>query len=175
MAEADAVAKVAVTRASPEALLLVSAHREASGAGEALAAALGCAVPSANRWTGGAGVQLVSGGVDRWFVIGQGEAEPALAERVEAAVADHAAVVDLTHAREIFGLSGDGARTILSQGCTADLRPASFGPGGAMVTAIGKIGVTIVAHDGGRFDIHVPSSYADFFAEWLETAIRAAS
>ena len=173
MADADAMARVAVTREAPEALLLVSAHRSASGAGEALSAALGCALPPANRWTGGAGVQLVSAGLDRWFVVGQGEAEPGLAERVEAAVADQAAVVDLTHAREVFNLSGNGVRTVLSKGCTADLRPASFGSGGAMVTAIGKIGVTIVAHDGGRFDIHVPSSYADFFAEWLETASRA--
>jgi sarcosine oxidase subunit gamma len=170
MVDVELAMRVAATRSAPEAVLLVSAHRGTTGGGEALATALGCALPAASRWTAGAGVHLVSAGIDRWFVVGQGEAEPALVERIEAAVGDRAAVIDLTHAREVFGLSGDGARIVLSKGCTADLRPASFGAGGAMVTAIGKIGVTIIAHEGERFDIHVPSSYADFFAEWLEAA-----
>ncbi len=170
MTDAELAMRVAVTRSAPEAVLLVSAYRGTPGAGEALAAALGCTLPTANRWTGGAGVQLVSAGRDRWLVVGQGEAEAALSERIEAAVGDRAAVVDLTHARELFGLQGGEARTVLSKGCTADLRLTTLGPGSAIVTAIGKIGATIMVHEGERFDIHVPSSFADFFAEWLEAA-----
>lgn len=172
MVEPEPAIRVAMTRSVPEALLLVSAYRAGSGAGEVLAAALGCAVPAANRWTGGAGVQLISAGIGRWLVVGQGEAEPAFAERIATAVVDRAAVVDLSHARELFRLQGTEVRTVLSKGCTADIRPGPFSGGGAIATAIGRIGVTIAAHEGECFDIYVPSSYADFFAEWLDVAMR---
>jgi sarcosine oxidase subunit gamma len=171
MAETVTLPAFNVRRAPPEALLHIAAYR-GGDPGTALAAALACSLPAPNRWIGGPHGLLASTGTGRWLVVGQGEAEPALLERVEAAVAERAAVVDLTHAREVFALQDEGARTVLSKGCTADLRPSSFGPGGAIVTPIGKIGVTILAHDGERFDVQVPSSYADFFAEWLAVASR---
>jgi sarcosine oxidase subunit gamma len=171
MADTETVPSLSVRRAPPEVLLQVAAYRGGE-AGVALAEALACALPAQNRWIGGPHGLLASTGNGRWLVVGQGEAEPALLERVEAAVADRAAVVDLTHAREVFSLTGEGARTVLFKGCTADLRPSSFGPAGAIATAIGKIGATILAHDGERFDVQVPSSYADFFGEWLAVASR---
>ncbi len=171
MAEAAAAHAVSISRTAPAVLIQVAAYR-GSDAGTALAAALECALPAPNRWIGGPHGLLVSTGTGRWLVVGQGEAEPALVERVEAALAERAAVVDLTQAREVFSLEGRDARSVLSKGCNADLRPASFGPGGAIVTAVAKIGVTIIAREGECFDIQVPSSYADFFGEWLAVAVR---
>lgn len=171
MAEAG-ILSVTVGQTVPDAVLLVSAYGAASEAGAALAAALGCTPAAPNRWTGGSGVVMASAGAGRWTVIGQGQAGASLAGRVEAAMADRAAVVDLTHAREVFTLAGGAARDVIAKGCTADLRASVLGPGAALATAIGKIGVTILAHEGERFDILVPASYASFFAEWLEVASR---
>ncbi|MBN8944639.1 MAG: hypothetical protein J0H01_34360 [Rhizobiales bacterium] len=160
-----------IERIAPAGLALVSGFG-GGDAGKALAGALGCAEPKANRWTETDDHVVASIGAGRWMVSGEGEAAGTLATRLEAALAGQAAVVDLSHGRVVFVLEGPGARVVLAKGCTADLRPSRLGVGAAIVTALGKLAVTILVRADERFEIHVASSYAEHVEEWFAAATR---
>lgn len=160
-----------VERIAPAALVLVSSFG-GGDAGGALAGALGCAEPAANRWTETDDHLLASVGAGRWMVSADGEAAGTLSTRLEAALGAQAAVVDLGHGRVVFALEGPGARAVLAKGCTVDLRPSRLGAGTAVVTAFGRLAATILVREDERFEIYVASSYADYLEEWLAAATR---
>lgn len=160
-----------VERIAPAALAQVSGFGGTGTAG-ILAGLLGCAEPAPNRWTETDDHVLARVGAGRWMVSGEGPMAATLLERLEAALGGQAAVVDLSHGRVVFVLEGPGARVVLAKGCTVDLRASRLGAGAAIVTAFGKLAVTILVREDERFEIYVASSYADHVEEWLAAATR---
>jgi sarcosine oxidase, subunit gamma len=154
--------------------LLDIAQVAAFGAAEETAAGLskhlGVTITATpNRAVAAGDLTVLWHGPGQWLVV-RAPATTQLAEELAALFADDAAVVDLGHARTVLRLEGDGARDVLAQGTSIDLRPAQFAPGACALTALGKIGALLHAVAPDTIDVYVARSYAQALAEWLEHA-----
>jgi sarcosine oxidase subunit gamma len=139
---------------------------------QAAEAAFGVALPvTANRFTGSDRRALWLG-PDEWLLLAPLAELTAIARSLDDALAPfHHAVTDVTGNRIVFELSGSGARTLLSMGCSLDLGPDGFGPGHCVQTLLARAGVTLL--QGGsddRFEIQVRRSFADYLWAWLTNA-----
>lgn len=101
-------------------------------------------------------------GPDEWLVVGGRERDfPA------------AAAVDVSANRVCLELSGRGARDVLAQGCSLDLRPRSFGPGRCAQTLLARVEVILHCTGDDAFRILVRPSFAPYLRAWLEDALCA--
>lgn len=100
-------------------------------------------------------------GPDEWLVLGGREAE----------YADAAAAVDVSAARVVLELAGDDAREVLAQGCSLDLRPASFGPGRCAQTLVARTEAILHCAGDDAIRLLVRPSFAPYLRTWLEDTI----
>lgn len=133
---------------------------------ENIAAAVGHALPDANRSVDGSGYRIIWAGPGRWLVIGQDEAYGTTASKLSL-VAANAAFNDVSSSRAVIRISGNRARDVLAAGCTIDLHPDVFGPGRSATTDIDHVAVTLDCIDRDTFDVYVPRGFALSFWEWL--------
>ena len=88
----------------------------------------------------------------KWLLVSEDEiARPALD-------AADGTVLELSHARTVIHVSGQGALDLMARMVPLDLRPAAFPEGSVANTGLHHVGVTIAARDGG-FDIFVLRSF----------------
>lgn len=114
------------------------------------------------------GVTALWLGPGRWLAVTPEAAPEALGRRLEAAHADSAAVVDVSHGRTVIRVSGPATRTLLAKGCRLDLHPRVFRAGACAQTNIGHFAVLLHAvDDRPTVDLYVARSYAASFWEWL--------
>jgi sarcosine oxidase subunit gamma len=119
---------------------------------------------------------LVGTGPGTWLAVSdaaEGGLDLALRSRLDGL----ASISDQSSGYVLFRLSGPHARKLLQRGAPIDLDPRVFGPGSAATTVIAHIGVIIwQADEAGRvFDVAVFRSFADSFADWLQSVTVAAS
>ncbi|AKS45823.1 sarcosine oxidase subunit gamma [Octadecabacter temperatus] len=79
----------------------------------------------------------------------------------KALVKTHFLTVDVSDARAVFTVSGDGARDVLARLCPVDLHPDSFGVGQARRTRLAQIAAAFWMHEGG-LDVVCFRSVADY-------------
>ena len=96
----------------------------------------------------------------RWWLVG-----PATGLELDARLADalagHAALTDLSHARTLLRLAGPASRSTLEKLCRIDLHPQAFPPGRVAQTPLGQVAALIHAVDGRPcFDLYLPRSLA---------------
>lgn len=77
------------------------------------------------------------------------------------------AVLDLGHARACIEVSGPHARTLLAQVTSADVSETAFEPGQFLQTGIHQVGVLLHCREEDRFELLVPSSWAESVWELL--------
>jgi sarcosine oxidase subunit gamma len=125
----------------------------------------------ANRVAGTDGAVALWLGPDEWWVITAVE-DPALADRLSEALADHpAAVTDLSESRACIRVSGPRARDLLAKGCSLDLHPRVFSPGHCAQSHLAKAQVVLhQVSEEPAFDLYVLRSFADYLWAWLEDA-----
>jgi sarcosine oxidase subunit gamma len=76
-----------------------------------------------------------------WLITGREEKVAGLVERLSAELGDEGLVVDLTHARAVYLLTGKGARDALSALCPLDLSDATAPIGFSARSLLGDAGV----------------------------------
>ncbi|MGH8263145.1 MAG: sarcosine oxidase subunit gamma family protein [Steroidobacterales bacterium] len=103
---------------------------------------------------------------ERWLLLHPTAASGSPAAVWESAVADNAAVVDLSSALTLLRLTGPAVREMLARGCRLDLDPAVFAAGHAAATIIAQVSVILVALSSGMLLV-TPSTTARHFSEWL--------
>jgi heterotetrameric sarcosine oxidase gamma subunit len=140
----------------------LAAFGRGEAARESLSAALGVALPAANRSAEAEGVAALSIGPGRWLIVAADAAIAGLPEPPDT----QAAVTDLTGGRAILTLTGPRAAPTLMKGTAIDLGPASFPEGAVAATALARMPVTIWRQAAG-YDVIVPRSYAVSLLEWL--------
>lgn len=115
-------------------------------------------------------------GPDEWLLTTRADAASAVAEGLRDALAGlAAAVVDVSDAATVIGLSGPRAADVLAKGCALDLHPTVFGPGRVAQTLVAQADVILHRVEGGpagepAFDIHVRRSFAEYLWQWLADA-----
>jgi sarcosine oxidase subunit gamma len=144
----------------------------------AIAAALGCALPSGPAVTEPAlthvgGLRLIGTGPGTWLALSDVGAH-ALAANLTARLAGLASISDQSSGYVLFRISGIGARRLLQRGAAIDFDPAVFGPGSAATTTIAHMGVIVwQVDDAPSYEIALFRSYAGSFRHWLDTAAAA--
>jgi sarcosine oxidase subunit gamma len=133
-----------------------------------LEALLGLPPPAPGKAVGPAAATVMGLAPGRWLLSADDASWPA---RLAAAFAEgQAAVTDLSAARLVLRLEGQGSLIVLRQGVAIDLHPAAFPPGSCAQTLVHHMGVLLHRLDADTFDLHVGRSYGRSFREWLHDA-----
>jgi sarcosine oxidase subunit gamma len=115
---------------------------------------------------------LVWLGPDEWLVLSGADGAVLTAELREVLGADPGSVVDVSAQRTTLELSGPAARQVLEKGCPLDLHPRAFGPGRAVSTTVGPVGVLLwQVDDRPAYRLFPRSSFADHLGRWLIDAM----
>lgn len=142
-----------------------------AGAGGAAAAEiLGVdALPTApSTVAAGSDASVIWLGPQEWLVTSERGDGEELEVALRGAVSEHGgAAVDVSAQRTTVRLRGAHARDVLAKGCSLDLHPTVFGPGGAAQTTLGQAGVVLIPLSDNDYRIIVRSSFAGYLADWL--------
>jgi len=153
-------------------IVQVATFGDAAETAERLSKHFGVAITAKpNRAVAAAELTVLWHGPGQWLIV-RPPATTQLADELISLFGEDAAVVDLGHARATFRFEGPGARDVLANGTSVDLRPAHFAPGACALTALCKIGALLHAVARDTIDVYVPRSYEQALAEWLEHAGR---
>ena len=157
-------------------LRLPSDDASASQTAAALEAATGIPLPLQPRTsTGDAARQILWMSPDQWLLLcPPEETAPTLAALAKAKedAALSMTFTDVSDARAIIRLRGDGTRETLMKAMPVDFLPPAFNPGDVRRSAFA--GVAAMAHcraaDPDEFDLYVFRSYAAYALAWLQRA-----
>ncbi|MGM0584038.1 MAG: sarcosine oxidase subunit gamma [Pseudomonadota bacterium] len=178
---ADAAAGTRRARVSrPEAPGMITLRLDLADAPARAAAAraAGLDLPDTRRWTGQGGRRLVWMSPDELLLfLPRGEVPAALDAAAQAFGELHHLAADVSDARALFRIEGDGAREVLAKGAPVDLSRAAFAPGDARRTRLGQLAVAflMVSADPDAFELICFRSVAHHVEAWLETAARPGS
>lgn len=150
--------------------LRLDARNEA--AANAVASALGAALPGPNAWVAAGGTLLLWQAFDEWLVLTADGRQSALEGSLRHALSGmRHAVTDVSDLRAVFELRGSHARDVLQKGCAVDLHPRAFASSSCVTTALGRVRVTLrQVEDTPAFEILVERSYAAYLRDWLNDA-----
>jgi len=86
-------------------------------------------------------------------------------------------VADVSYARAVFLLQGDGVREVLAKGAPVDLSPEAFGLGDFCRTRMGQVAVAfwMAGQLPDSFGLICFASVQEFMFEWLVTASKKGS
>lgn len=138
---------------------------------DAAKSVLGIALPRLQRSSVTAGdLSVLWLSVDQWLVQCPRPEAAGLARRLQQALVDtHSLVVDMSDARIILRLEGDGVREVLMKSAPVDLTAPAFTKGSVRRLRFGEVAAMV--HMAGEspdvIDLYVFRSYAVFAWEWL--------
>jgi heterotetrameric sarcosine oxidase gamma subunit len=157
----------------PAEIIEVAALRSAAHAPQRFGAACGEPLPAFGRVTLDSAHLALSVRPARWLLVAA--LPPGIpgsrAARWRQGCAASAAVTELSSALSAFLVAGSQVTEMLARGCRLDLHPQVFPPGTAAATVMVQVSVILAALPHGML-LLTPSSTAQHFAEWLETAAR---
>jgi sarcosine oxidase subunit gamma len=140
---------------------------------------IGCDVPVKARSSQIAGETTVLWlSLDQWLVLVPRKLVRDLVSELRSSLRGvHSLAIDLSDARTIIRLEGDGVREILMKGAPVDLTLAEFAPGSIRRLRFGDIAamVHIRRLDPDEIDLFVFRSYGRFAWEWLEATASGAA
>jgi methylglutamate dehydrogenase subunit D len=115
------------------------------------------------------GMDVRWAGAEQFFVMAVGRPDGEVENFVRKKVGDVASVVDQSHGRVVFQITGEKARDILAKGTPVDLRDERFPVGKSAMTQIAHIGahMTRVAED--TYQISVFRGFSESFMDWLKS------
>lgn len=146
---------------------------------DAVGAALGFALPGSPRTSAGSGERLALWlSIDQWLITAPVEQRVSLATGLADAVGGRFAMLtDMSDARAVIRLEGDGGREIIMKGAAADLTRPECGVGHIrrMLFAGVAAMVHVVATNPDILDLYVFRSYADHAWDWFAKAARPGS
>lgn len=143
---------------------------------QAVEGVLGAALPTTPRTSASSGATAILWlSVDQWLLTCPRAEAPRLAAALKAALGSvHSLVVDLSDARTILRLKGEGVREVLMKGVPVDLTLPEFTPGTVRRLRFGEIAalIHIAGEEPDVIDLYVFRSYARFAWDWLAATAR---
>lgn len=139
----------------------------ATGLSEAVAGALGLALPDPGRAASANGLRALWLGPGRWLLLA--EDGFGLAAKLQAIAGPAGGVVvDQSHGRTVLRLSGPAVRDVLAKGTGVDLHARAFAEDAVAQTALFQLSVTLDRRRGsGTFDVHGMRGFAQSLFESL--------
>ncbi len=93
----------------------------------------------------------------------------------EALGSEHHLAVNVSDARAIFSVTGQGARELIAKGAPVDMSPTAFGPGDLRRTHIGQVAAAFWMGAEGvdaGFTLVCFRSYAGYMFDWLSASAK---
>ncbi len=151
-----------VTRADARGMITLRGDLSSAKMKKAVKAATGQAVPTSGQFLGNGDKGVAWMSPDELLLIVPYDSVTTSIDAVNKALAKtHFLTVDVSDARAVFTVSGDGARDVLARLCPVDLHPDSFGVGQARRTRLAQIAAAFWMHEDG-FDVVCFRSVADY-------------
>ncbi|UWR70965.1 sarcosine oxidase subunit gamma [Phaeobacter inhibens] len=142
----------------------------------AVKAATGAEVPTSGQ------VSLAEQGGVAWMspdelllLVPYAEVEAKVTELSEALKGEHALAVNVSDARGVFRLSGDGAREVLAKICPVDMSAEAFKPGQFRRTRMAQVAAAFWLDNNGAFHIVCFRSVGGYVYNLLCTAAHPQS
>jgi heterotetrameric sarcosine oxidase gamma subunit len=107
------------------------------------------------------GVSVMWAGPDHYYVKG------AEAAALKKKLGNAASIVDQSHGRVTFRISGPKARVLLAKGTPVDLHADEFPIGKSAVTQMAHVGVHLTRTGKDEFELSVFRGFSGSFWEWL--------
>ncbi|MDQ0458053.1 sarcosine oxidase subunit gamma [Rhizobium paknamense] len=107
-------------------------------------------------------------GPGQWFLVLEDATE---AEALATKLSTLVAVVDQSHGRARFLLSGKTVRRVLARGTAVDLHPSTFAIGQSAMTLFGHIGINLTRVGEDDFELLVLRGFAQSLQDELLEAI----
>jgi heterotetrameric sarcosine oxidase gamma subunit len=107
------------------------------------------------------GANVMWAGPDQYYVKG------AEAAALKKKLGDAASIIDQSHGRVTFRVSGPKARALLAKGTPVDLHPSEFPIGKSAVTQMAHVGVHLTCAGKDDFELSVFRGFSESFWEWL--------
>lgn len=103
-----------------------------------------------------------------YMIVAEHSAAADVMQKLSDAVAAPAVLVDQTHGKTVFRLSGANARAVMAKGCRLDLHPRVFRTGASASTKIAYFNCSFVQRDETpTYDLIVQSTFARAFVDWI--------
>lgn len=157
-----------------EGVINLRARRDDAPAREALAAALGLALPATTAVAFKGAQRLLGLGPDEWLLLCPRAEETA--QGLYARLADHfVAVTDVSDNYVSLFLRGPRVTDLLAKGVPLDLHESAFPPGRCAQTLLAKAEVVLYRsrdESAGDYALLCRPSFAQYVFAWLEDAAR---
>jgi sarcosine oxidase subunit gamma len=140
---------------------------------------IGCDIPTRPRTStaaGDNGVLWLS--TDQWLVLAPRRSIKDVVSALRSALRDmHCLAIDLSDARTIIRLEGEGVREILMKGAPVDLMDASYATGSVRRLRLGEVAALVHVRALGPdiIDLFVFRSYGRFAWDWIEATAGEAA
>lgn len=133
----------------------------------------GCAMPETRCITRNAACAVAWMAPDELLVMLPHAEVIACVERLEAALGEvHHLVVDVSDARAVFRLEGQGVREVLAKGAPVDLAPAAFPLDSIRRTRLGQVAAALWMCDAQTAELVCFRSVAEYVEAFLQTAAQ---
>jgi len=132
--------------------------------------ALGIALPGAGKAANGGDMAALWIQPETWMLLAPHGIEGACARRVKDAAGDAGSVVDQTHGRSVFILSGTRAAWVLNKLCRIDLHRSAFAAGSVAATPVGGLACVVHQSEPATYELVVFTTFLRSFAEMLTHA-----
>ena len=144
------------------------------GFGNAVRSVAGCVLPAANRVSRGPERSVLWLGPDEWLVVSaRGDGGDLVAEFLALMTGQLVSVLDISANRTIIELSGEGARDVLSMGCSLDFHPRALTADHCAQTLFANVQVILEQTDNlPIYRIYVRPSFARYLADWLLKSVE---
>lgn len=140
----------------------------------AVKAASGAAVPDSRKVsTGGSGAAAWMSPDELLVVVSYDVAKEAVASMTDAFGGTHALVANVSDARAVFNLSGDGSRDVLAKLAPVDFAKDTFGAGDIRRTRLAQIPAAVWGNADGSFEIICFRSVAQYAFDVLKISAQS--
>lgn len=109
------------------------------------------------------------------LLVDYDKADDAVAKIGAALAGEHHMAVNVSDARAIFTLEGQGAREVLAKGAPVDLSPAAFGVGDLRRSRVGQLAAAFWMTNEETFELVCFRSVGAFMFDWLTNAAQEGS
>ena len=165
---------VSIAEAGPVGMITIRGDFADAGFAKAVEAATGVAIPETRTFaeTPGGGLGWMSPDELLW-VLAYDDAPKAADDLAAALAGSHHMVVNVSDARAVIRVSGQGARELIAKGAPVDMAPGSFAAGDFRRSHIGQLAAAFwLGTDERTFTIVCFRSAGAYLFAWLSESAR---
>ncbi len=167
---------VKITEAGLRGMITLRGDLDSATLKTAILGAVGLGIPAQRKVNHGpmGGVAWMSPD-EVLLLVDYDKADAITADIATALSGEHHMVVNVSDARAVFLIAGQGDREVLAKGAPVDLSPDAFGVGDLRRTRIGQLAAAFWMVDDETFELVCFRSVGAFMFDWLSTAAREGS